>query len=50
LDGFDLAAIVGYLLLIVGIGLWSVPAALSVAGALLLAFGVAGSRAKAGGE
>ena len=46
----DGLAFVGFVLLVVGIGLMHVPAAMIVAGILLLAVGVLRSRAVARGE
>ena len=44
-DFYDAAAAIGFLLLVTGIGIgMSIPAALCVAGVLLLALGILGSR------
>lgn len=36
IDGTDVVAVVGYLMLVVGVALWSIAAALIIGGAVLL--------------
>jgi len=45
-DPNDLAAAVGFLLVVTGVAFWSIPAAMVVVGLGLLLFGLAGARSR----
>ena len=48
LDIFDIIVLIGLGLVVAGLSMWSVPAALVAAGIGLAGFGIAGARGRAG--
>lgn len=49
IDLWDLVLFIGIILIVIGVGMWSIPAALVVGGVAVAGFGVFGAVVKAAG-